>query len=240
MSLSLAGAWILKTAGSDHIPGIEVIDSVPMSAKMKGVFKGERLSILQSAVGDVEEIQIMLRSRKGYSLAYYQLGKLNFENKNAFSMVVGCDKDFKYMSILRLGPAKAQRSLEQYTLDGSRREIRLEIDLDSPECGRVRMVKFLVRSADSADVRIPVGLSFHSAAVVNNWNDPGTHSAELVSGVAISIAGYTTRIINTKSGRSTVLQAESTYDTEAPETKRFNSRFTADEKVAYYVIKVRV
>jgi len=79
MALSLAGAWNLKTQGSDHIPGIEAIDSVPMSAKMKGDFKGERLSIAQSLVGTTEEVQIMLRSRKGYSLAYCQLGKLNFE-----------------------------------------------------------------------------------------------------------------------------------------------------------------
>jgi len=159
-------------------------------------------------------------------------------SKNILSIMVGCDKDFKYMSILRLGPAKGQRSLEQYTLDGSRREIRLEIDVDSPECGRVRMVKFLVRSAESADVRIPVGLVFRCATISNNWSDPGTHNAALLQEATVSIVGHTSRIVNTKSGRPIVLAHETSNATEAPETKRFNGQTVSDEKVTYFVMKV--
>jgi hypothetical protein len=239
MALCLAGTWTLRKTGSDHVPGIESVNACPLSAKLRGEFKGERFNIQQLSSGPVDEVQLMLRGKSGYSNNYYQLGKLNFEKKNVFATIVGIDKEFKELSILRIGPAKAQRSLEQYTLDANKREIRLEIDMES-DFGRIRMVKYLVRSAESADVKVPPLIKFRSALASNYWKNASSHSIETIQEVTIQIQGTVLRIINTRSGNSVDVEsdASSTFLTKATETKRYDSAYISDEKVMFFAVKV--
>ena len=74
----MAGAWVLRTRGSDHVPGIEGVTAVPISAKIRGSHKSERFIITQRAAGLIEEVQFMLRGQyvKGCTSNSYQLGKL--------------------------------------------------------------------------------------------------------------------------------------------------------------------
>ena len=238
MSTSLAGAWTLRKNGSDHVPGIESINSIPLSAKLRGDFKGERLLISQLTSGPIEEVHITLRSKSGYSPNYYQLGKLNYEGKKILSVITGIDKEFKELCITRLGPARGQRSVEHYAIDQVRQEVRLEIDIDSPESGKIRMVKYLIRSVDTSDVKIPPKIKFHNTQAINNWLKPESHSAAVLQLVSVDLNGTLVRYINTRSGNSVNVENESTNFSKSIETKRFEGKSNNEEKVTYFVIKV--
>lgn len=240
----LAGAWVLRTRGSDHVPGIEGVTAAPISAKIRGLHKSERFIITQRAAGLIEEIQLMLRGQnvKGYMSNSYQIGKLNYEKKNLCAVITCVDKEFRELCIQRMGPAKGQRSLERYTLDNNKREIKVEIDIDSSDSGRVKMVKYLVRSADSADVKVPPLIKFRTTNATNNWQNEESHCIELIGETSVDIQGSVVRCINTRNGHSVNIEDDSQTTspaTKAPETRRyFDGKFIQDEKVTYFVVRV--
>ena len=240
----LAGAWVLRTRGSDHVPGIEGVTAVPISAKIKGSHKSERFIIAQRAAGLIEEVQLMLRGQnvKGYVSKSYQLGKLNYEKRNICAIITSVDKEFRELSIRRMGPAKGQRSLERYRLDGNEREMKVEIHIDAPGSGRVKMIKYLVRSADSADVKVPPLIKFRTSNATNNWQSETSHHADLLGDASVDIQGSVVRCINKSNGQSCNVEddLQTTHPmAKAPETRRhYDGKFIQDEKVTYFVVRV--
>ena len=240
----MAGAWVLRTRGSDHVPGIEGVTAVPISAKIRGSHKSERFIITQRAAGLIEEVQFMLRGQyvKGYTSNSYQLGKLNYEKKNICAIVTCTDKEFRELKIQRMGPAKGQRSLERYTLDSNEREIKVEIDIDAPGSGRVKMVKYLVRSADSTDVKVPPLIKFRTTNATNNWQNEASHNTEVMGETSVDIQGSVVRCINRSNGVSVNIEDDSQTTspaTKAPETRRYyDGKMLQDEKVTYFVVRV--
>jgi len=230
--LSLAGTWVLKYGGSDHIDGIEKMKGVPLCALLLNRFPGESISIYQLSEGLIEEVKFTLRTKTGYKQFHFQLCKLNFA-EDVLSTIVGVDREFTELSILRMGPAKNQRSLEQYILDRNGREIRVEIDIDDRDFGRQRMVKFLDRKEEP----LPSTVIFRSATGSHSWSNLSTHNAAALQSLKINILSTFSRKINISELPSLDI-TDSGIAANVPETRRFDEWVTPDEEVTYFIIQV--
>ena len=232
MQGTIAGTWSLRPDGSDHIPGIENVDQVPLSAKLQNKFAGERFLIQQISEGLYEEIKFALRTKKKYVDVTYQLGKLNIDHE-VLSIVVGVDREFTELSILRMGPARGQRSLEQYQLYGNGFEMRVEIDIEAPLTGRVKMIKYLER----LEKVLPHPIIFRSASGSHTWRNTSTHNSAALQSVRLSINSTFERKININDEPSIDL-TDSGLASKVPETRRLDKKIIPDEEVTYFTIEV--
>lgn len=134
-----------------------------------------RLSISQ-LTKPMEEI-LMEQDHNGRKKnVYYQMGKTSFEEVTASAVilaaVVHISEQFTELSILRMGPEKGQRSLEQYKVNENGNEIRVEVDHVLPEGQALKLVKRLERVPDTPIETI----IFTTSNLVNHWALPQSHS----------------------------------------------------------------
>mmetsp|Transcript_24717 Transcript_24717/g.36438 ORF Transcript_24717/g.36438 Transcript_24717/m.36438 type:complete len:544 (-) Transcript_24717:141-1772(-) len=265
MSLSLSGCWRLKKKGSDYVPGIDDIAGVPFISQM--VDESHKLTITQLS-RPMEEFHVVHEVGNKRKQCYYQLGKINFESITSsvaiLASVVHISPDFKEVSILRMGPDKGQRSLEQYKLHDSGNEIRIEVDHVLPEGQALKLVKRLERIPESF---VSETIEFSTISVVNNWAMPKSHAPSTLRSVRLRIIdciqviteGVTSRRASVATdprrsemdssppasptlarSNSSLLSGGGSVVSMPRAIRRFNGELSSGETVQLYIVEVSV
>lgn len=180
---SLAGTWVLKRKGSDYIPGVESIFGVPFTTQ---IINDQQLIHIKSGHIPNEEINLTFQDAGRLTEIVFQIGRLNFEHVSSGGVILGIvvqiDPDFRECSLLRIGPSKGQKSLEQYKLSDNGDEIRVEIDHVLPDRDTLKLVKILSRLKSGSDDNNP---GFDYARYANSWVHPHNHAANTLKSIRI-------------------------------------------------------
>lgn len=108
----LTGSWVLRSFGSDYLPGLDTYPGVPFPALLTSDADSWLLIGQKQSNGDVEEITFSYRSNRTETRTF-QLGKLNYErvaaNHIILAIAANINSSFTECTIMRFGPTSGQR-----------------------------------------------------------------------------------------------------------------------------------
>eukprot|EP01038_Epipyxis_sp_PR26KG_P005262 gene5262-7311_t len=147
--MSLFGSWSLKADGSDILPGIEKLQGVPLILTMKST---DTLTITrqkQYKNAKEEDVVLTIASGKVTNKRTMQMNVLNIESSGSeviYGIVQNCDVNFHELTLTRLGPKCGQNSKEVYRMDPNGLEMKISVEVTSPEGVRFSLVKYFSKA----------------------------------------------------------------------------------------------
>ena len=237
MSKCLAGTWILRNQGSDHLPGLEEFDDIPFPALLSPDVDGY-LNISQKQYSkDVEEVAFSCKGITGGILSrVFQVGKLNYEKTAArytvLAVVAKVNSEFHECTILRYGPGSGQKSEETYHLDDNGEEIRVSIKFVLPDGSKINMVKYLQRLGNA-----PLPIRFKNSIRSYGWAKHDYHSRIAVSYLAVKVLdAYVT---HTAKDSDDVINTDEIDVSRKFYTRRYGDHISNGEEITVYEILVQ-